>query len=257
MTKKNAHIGHRARLRDRVNKEGLDNFPDYQVLEYALTFVLPYKDTNPIAHALVDKFGSLAGVLEADIAEIASVAGMGEVSANFLTAIPQIYNIYEKRKVKVGEVLKTPNKTYLFTKKLFVGKKVEELYLISLNVNGNVTKVERISQGSASSSKVTIRKITDIISRNKVNNVIIAHNHPEGSATPSIEDDKFTKALAMCLALNDTNLVDHIIISDKDYYSYRRVGLIDKYRDGVAELLLTRHNSLQMAQYGDEEDEEE
>ena len=52
----NLHKGHRSRLRDRVNSEGLDNFHDYQVLEYALSFVIPYKDTNPIAHELINKY---------------------------------------------------------------------------------------------------------------------------------------------------------------------------------------------------------
>ena len=144
----------------------------------------------------------------------------------------------------------------MFTKKLFVGKKIEELYLISLNMNNNVIKVERVAQGSVNSSKVTIRKITDIISRNKVNNVIIAHNHPEGMATPSAEDDKFTRALVISLALNDAYLTDHIIIGDNDYYSYRREGIVDKYRDEIAGLLLTKANPLNITRYGDEENEE-
>ena len=81
---KHEHYGHRSRIRDRVKKEGLDNFQDYQVLEYALSFVIPYKDTNPLAHRLINKFGSLAGVLEADEEQLKEMDGMGEVSSHFL-----------------------------------------------------------------------------------------------------------------------------------------------------------------------------
>ena len=84
---KSGHEGHRGRIRDRVRKETLRNFFDYQVLEYVLTFVIPYKDTNPIAHRLINKFGSLTGVLEADEKDIVTVEGMGEVSAHFLANI--------------------------------------------------------------------------------------------------------------------------------------------------------------------------
>ena len=83
---KHDHYGHRNRLRERVMREGLDHFQDYQVLEYVLSFVLPYKDTNPIAHKLINKFGSFKGVLEADVEEIKKVKGMGSVSAHFLVS---------------------------------------------------------------------------------------------------------------------------------------------------------------------------
>jgi len=232
-----SHHGHRARIRDRVKKDGIENFQDYQVLEYALSFVIPYKDTNPIAHELINKFGSLGAVLEADEEDLQSVKGMGEVSAHFLTSIIKIYNFYEKEKVnKVGEI-KHPEAAVSYAEKLFVGKLVEELYLICLLPNNKIAKCERISQGNMGQAKVTIRKITDIISRNKVNNVIVAHNHPKGDAIPSADDNSFTKALVTSLAINDSYLMDHIIIGEDGYYSYREKGVIDKYRNEVKELL--------------------
>ena len=92
---KHEHQGHRTRLRDRINKEGLDNFQDYQVLEYALTFAIPYKDTNVIAHRLINKFGSFSAVLEADKDELKMVEGMGEASAHFISNLLQIFHYYE------------------------------------------------------------------------------------------------------------------------------------------------------------------
>ena len=233
----NIHKGHRSRIRDRVRKEGLENFQDYQVLEYALSFVIPYKDTNPIAHRLIQKFGSLSSVLEADETELTTVDGMGEVSAHYLTSILKIYNFYEREKVnKIGQI-SSPMHTYDYVKGLFKGKTIEELYLVSLLPNNKVVKCELVSQGDSGQAKVTIRKITDMIGRNKVNNVVIAHNHPYGTPEPSPDDDKLTKALVTSLAINDSYLLDHIIISDDGYYSYRTSGKIDEYRKEVFHLI--------------------
>lgn len=235
---KHEHYGHRARIRERVRKEGIEHFQDYQVLEYALSFVIPYKDTNLLAHRLINRFGSLSGVLEADEEQLQEMEGMGEVSSHFLTSIIKIYNYYEKEKINKYSILKRPQETSEYFKCLFAGKLVEELYMVSLTPSSKVVKTEKVAQGTVGEAKVTIRTITDNISRNKVNNVIIAHNHPGGKCIPSEEDDKFTKALVASLALNDCFLADHMIIGDDNsYYSYRQSGQIDKYLKEISELM--------------------
>ncbi len=251
---KHPHYGHRIRLRERVRKEGLDNFQDYQVLEYALSFVLPYKDTNPIAHELIAKFGSLSAVLEADEENLQEVKGISEVSAQFLTSILKIYGSYEKEKVNKNGSIKNPEEAYEHVKSFFAGKLIEEIYLVSLLPNNKIVKTERISQGTNSQASITIRKITDAISRNKVNNIIIAHNHPKGIAEPSIEDDNLTKALVLSLSLNDSFLLDHVIVGEDGFYSYRQSGKIDKYRESIKDVLITRGVAQNMAKYGDDYD---
>lgn len=235
---KHPHYGHRSRLRDRVKKEGLDNFQDYQVLEYALSFVLPYKDTNPIAHALVNKFGSFNAVLEADEDEIATVPGMGEVSAHFLTALPQLFAFYEKGKSKKQGKIDNPQDAFDLVKGFFEGSQFEQIYMVSLAPNNRIIRVDKLGEGSNEFIKVDIRKITDIMSKYKVSNIVIAHNHPGGNLNPSAEDDKFTKALVTCLAISGSHLIDHIIVCGKrKYYSYRQTGLLDIYKKEVGALL--------------------
>ena len=251
---KHPHYGHRIRLRERVRKEGLDHFQDYQVLEYALSFVLPYKDTNPIAHELIAKFGSLSAVLEADEENLQEVKGISEVSAQFLTSILKIYGCYEKEKVNKNGSIKNPEEAYEHVKSFFAGKLIEEIYLVSLLPNNKIVKTERISQGTNSQASITIRKITDAISRNKVNNIIIAHNHPKGIAEPSIEDDNLTKALVLSLSLNDSFLLDHVIVGEDGFYSYRQSGKIDKYRESIKDVLITKGVAQNMAKYGDDYD---
>ena len=253
---KNPHMGHRSRLRDRVRKEGIENFQDYQVLEYLLSFVIPYKDTNVIAHDLIEKFGSFASVLESDEEDLAMVNGMGKVSAHFLSSLIKIYSFYERGKLSRVAEIKKPIDAYEYVRNLFVGKTTEELYLVSLLPNNRILRCEKIAQGSVGQAKVTIRKITDAMSRNKVNNIIIAHNHPGGSSEPSVDDDRLTQALVTSLAINDSFLIDHIVVGESDYYSYRHYGKIDKYRSEVFNLIGHKVAQCVEADYEVEDDQE-
>lgn len=243
------HYGHRSRLRDRVAKEELEYFHDYQVLEYVLSFVIPYKDTNDLAHELIDKFGSLSGVFESSVEELMTVKGMGEVSARFISDFLKIYNRYERCKLAKRTELVTPLQTFDYFKGLFKGKLVEELYIVALSPKSKILKVQRVSSGSNTEAKVTIRDISDIMSSLKVANIIIAHNHPDGEATPSEADNKFTKALVTSLCINGCHLLDHIILAGDKFYSYREKGVIDKYKEEIAYLLESRTVAQPEARY--------
>lgn len=237
--------------------EGLDNFQNYQVLEYALSFVIPYKDTNPLAHELISKFGSLDAVLEANVQDLMEVKGMGEASACFLNSITKIYSFYEKEKVNRTGTIVSPQSAFDYAKGFFKGKRNEEVYMISLLPNNKILKTEKLAEGDVDNIKVGIRKITDNIARNKVNNIILVHNHPNGIASPSEEDDKFTKALVASLALNECFILDHVIVAGEDkYYSYRQSGKLDLYKQSVAHLLVGKEPMVAqpMAKYGESND---
>ena len=91
---KNVHDGHRERVRDKIRKGGLPSFQQHEVLEYLLFPFIPRKDTNEIAHALIDKFSSFAGVLNASERDLKSVSGMTDNAALFLSKLPEIMKLY-------------------------------------------------------------------------------------------------------------------------------------------------------------------
>lgn len=231
------HHGHRSRLRERASKEGLENFHDHQVLEYALSFVIPYKDTNDLAHELINKFGSLAGVFEADVSELVTVKGMGEVSATFISDFIKIYNRYERSKLCTKTKITSPTQAYEYFQGIFKGKLFEELYLVALAPNSDIIQTKRIAVGSVTEAKVQIRDITDTMTNLKVANIIVAHNHPSGLPRPSPADDRFTMSLVASLVINGCHLIDHIIVSDLTYYSYRQNGTIDEYKEHAFNLI--------------------
>lgn len=240
------HKGHRQRIRHRVKAEGLDNFHDYQVLEYALSFVIPYKDVNPLAHSLINRFGNIGAVLEADEEALMEIDGMGEVASQFLTSIIKIYNYYEKEKAKLITRINNNQEAIDYAKGLLKGKLTEELILICLTPNNRVSSVEIVAKGTTSEAQVSIRKLTDIISRHKVNNIIVAHNHPKGSATPSPDDDRLTKALVMSMAINEVHVIDHVIIAGEEHYSYRSAKVLDQFRNEVVPIVSKRLAQLEM-----------
>lgn len=101
------HEGHRQRLRRRFLLEGLDNFDEVQVLELLLFYAIPRRDTNPIAHALLEQFGSLSGVLEAPVSALAQVPGMGENGATLLQLVTAASRYYMIQRSSAGQVLNT------------------------------------------------------------------------------------------------------------------------------------------------------
>lgn len=246
----NEHAGHRERIRDRVRKEGLKNFQDYQVLEYVLTFAIPYKDTNEIAHRLIGKFGSFYGVLEADEEDLAQIKGMGQSSAHFIANLRNIFHYYEfDRSKRVAKII-GPGGAKDYIKPFLVNKLIEEMYVVCLTPKNKIVSVEKISEGTNNETNVSIRLIVDKMSKSKVSNVIVAHNHPKGKAHPSFNDDKFTKALATTLTITGCHLLDHIIIGeDNDYYSYREHARLEDYIKEAAELVCMPAVSQPCAEY--------
>jgi len=242
--KPNPHEGHRNRLRQRASKEGLEHFVDYQILEYLLSFPLPYKDTNPLGHALIDKFGSVSGVLEADEEELKNIKGIGEVGAHFLAHLRDIFNYYEKGKTVTTLKMTKASEFANYLRRLYVGKLHEQIYVICLTPKNKLIKTIKISEGTSNESNVSIRQITEEIAKAKCSNVIIAHNHPNGNCKPSDEDDKFTKALVTALKLTSTDLLDHLIICENEHYSYKNAGILEKYLQEIPSFLNTKFNSV-------------
>lgn len=246
----NEHKGHRERLRDRVRKEGLKNFQDYQVLEYVLTFAIPYKDTNEIAHRLINKFGSFYGVLEADEDDLALVKGMGQASAHFVANLRNIFHYYELDRSKVVSKIIGPGEAYNYIKPFLSNKLVEEMYVVCLTPKSKIVSVDKISEGTSNETNVSIRLIIDKMSRTKVSNIIVAHNHPKGKATPSASDDKFTRALTTTLEISGSHMLDHIIIGEgNDYYSYREHAMLEEYIKSAAEMVVSHGVSQPCAEY--------
>lgn len=218
------HAGHRQRLKERFLKEGLDNFTDIQVLELALFYCIPQKDTNPIAHALLDHFGSLSQVLEASPEELQKVKGIGENTATFLNLITQIGRYYLVDRVQRVEILPTIEKCGAYLVPRFFGRKVETVFLLCLDAKCKVLCCKEVGEGSVNSAGISVRRIVETALGANATSVVLAHNHPSGMALPSAEDIQTTRRVAAALAAVEVTLVDHIVVADDDFVSMVQSG---------------------------------
>ncbi|NCB50928.1 MAG: DNA repair protein RadC [Clostridia bacterium] len=224
------HDGHRKRLKRRFAEYGLDNFEDINAIELLLFYAVPRQDTNAIAHALIDRFGSLDEVFEASITELEKVEGVGENTALLLKLIPQISRRYliSKNNCKRGTILSSTTQAGSFILPLFMYEKSEVVYIICLDSQCKVLCCKKLSQGVVNAAEVSVRRIVEIALNSNAVSVILAHNHTCGLALPSREDEITTRRIASALALVGIDLKDHIIVAGEDYISFADSGLMNR-----------------------------
>jgi len=213
------HKGHRERMVKRFREEGLDNFTDIQVLEFLLFPVISRKDTNPIAHALLNRFGSLSRVLEASEEELQKVEGIGPKAALFLHMLPEIGRYYLVDKSTQSKILKTLDQCGQYLLPFFFGRQVETVFLLCLDAKCKVLCCKEVGEGSVNSAGISVRRIVETALGANATSVILAHNHPSGIAVPSIEDVQTTYRIADALRAVEIQLVDHFVVADDDYVS--------------------------------------
>lgn len=223
------HDGHRQRLKERFLREGLDHFSDIQVLELLLFYCIPRQDTNPIAHALLDHFGSLAQVLEAPAEELCKVSGIGQSAAVLLSMVLPINRAYEENRAENIKILPNVTDCGVYMVPKFHGKRNETVFLLCLDAKCKVLGCREMGEGSVNSAGVPIRRIVETALGLNASTVVLAHNHPSGLALPSGEDVQSTYRVAAALNAVDIALADHIVVADGDYVSMAQSGL---YRPG-------------------------
>ncbi len=219
------HEGHRQRLRQRFLEEGLDHFDEINVLELLLFYCIPRKNTNEIAHALLRRFGSVAQVMEAPVAELRRVEGMGENAAAFLALINAFGRYYLVNRAANTQLLSDIEKCGAYLVPKFIGRRNETVFILCLDAKCKVLCCREVGEGSVNSAAVPIRRIVEMALGANATSVVLAHNHPSGLAVPSGEDVQTTKRLAMALRSVDIELVDHIVVADGDFVSMAQSGM--------------------------------
>lgn len=212
------HDGHRHRMKERFRKEGLDHFEPHQVLELLLFYCVPRQNTNPLAHSLIKRFGSVTGVLNATDAELKKVKGVGDGIVQFLHLVRdagRYCNIKNMEEEGLSSLKECGNYMIPF----FDGKRNEVVYLLCLDAKGKVISCKMVGEGSVNSAGVPIRRIVEMALGEGATSVVLAHNHPSGVAIPSDEDRRTTIRLARALSAVEITLIDHVVVADKDYVS--------------------------------------
>lgn len=235
--KENPHQGHRSRMRERVKQQGVGNMPEHEVLEFLLYPFIPMKDTNPIAHDLIKRFGSLSQVLDTSSEMLTEVNSMTDNAALYLSILPELFKIYNLQKIGDKPMLDTPLRTFEYFKTLFSTEKVEAFYMAIVDSKGQLMESCRVGEGEIDSCRLDTREFIMRTANSPSNCVILVHNHPSGDPTPSQSDCEFTSWLLSLTEVIGVALLDHLIITKDAYYSFRDNDRLEYYADVLKDYL--------------------
>jgi DNA repair protein RadC len=220
------HDGHRQRMKTRFLEHGLDNFDDVNVLELLLFYALPRQDTNAIAHALLERFGSLHAVLEASPRELAAVSGVGESAAALLRLIPEVSRRYMVEKSDSADPVDTPTAAGRYFIPRFMYETEEVVLALLLDARKRPLLCRELSRGTVNAAEISARKLAELCLERRASGVVLAHNHLRGVALPSAEDETATASLSRALGLLGVELCDHVIVAGCEYVSMRESGML-------------------------------
>ncbi len=224
------HSGHRARMKTRYLEQGLDALADHEALELLLYYAIPRADVNPLAHRLIERFGSFSAVLEADVQELKQVEGMGESAALLIRLMRDLNRrfLIEKAQGDGRPVLAETEAAGTFFLPYFHGLMEEQVYVAFLDDRFRLLKCRRMFDGGVNSAPVNVRKLVEAAIQYKATNLILAHNHPAGQALPSVEDRDTTRKLAAALQALSLQLADHIIVAGEEFLSMAECGYFER-----------------------------
>ncbi len=228
------HEGHRERMIKKLLSDS--ELSDHELLEILLFYSIPRKNVNETAHEILNAFGDIRKVFNADEAALKSVNGVGERTAAFLVTIGKCMRICEEKSFDIPpkfcyEDFKKP---LIAAFKPFTEEKFAAFYL---DASGNTMLRKIFSSHSSSFVEIDTRDLIKGVLLSKPKSVVICHNHLSGETKPSYSDDKATKQIHIALRLQGVNLVDHIIVSGEKTYSYNASGRLNNILSDVERLI--------------------
>lgn len=218
--KTNIHRNHRQKVREKYYASGFRGMASHNILEMLLFFGIPYKDTNPIAHELIDRFGSLSAVFEANRTDLMQIKGMTENAACLISMILPLYQKYAQELVKRRQSFKDIEEAVAFLRTLYLdNNNIERVFLLCFDANNSLITYRMIGEGDVSSSNFDMRKLASAVLETNAASVVLSHNHPHGIAAPSYADTVATADIASLLNVLNVKFADHIIVTDKSHFS--------------------------------------
>ena len=214
----NEHADHRQRMKDRFLENGLDIFDEHQVIELLLFFGIPRRDTNVIAHRLIKRFGSLRDVLDAPYEELLTVDGIGEHAATLIKLSAELSRRYLISESLDTERFDTVEKLGKFLINLFLGKRNEEVYLLTFNGKMEMLSCDKLADGLSNLVSFSVKPLIESAILTHASGIVLAHNHPGGIASPSGSDISLTDQLMYMCDQISIPLIEHFVVAGNSYY---------------------------------------
>lgn len=220
--------GHRQRLRDRFLKSGLDGLADYEVIELLLTLAIPRADVKQPAKALTAQFGSLRGILDAPVEELQAIKGIGSVTPVALRIIKAAATRYLQQSSESQDCLADPDRLGAVWR-MRIGALSSEVFEVGYLDSGYRLLrdgIDTLEEGTIDRAAVYPRRVIEAALRRGAFGIVLAHNHPNGTVTPSEHDKVLTRAIVLAAETVNIKVVDHLIVSADDVFSFRKAHLL-------------------------------
>jgi DNA repair protein RadC len=222
------YVGHRKRLRQRFLKFGLESFADYEIVELLLTLAIPRSDVKQRAKVLIARFGTLHGILDASLADLQAVNGIGSVTPVALKVIKAAATLYLQQDGEVRDSLIDSTQIAEFWR-MRIGALQNEVFQVAYLDSGYRLLrdgVETLEEGTIDRAAVYPRRVIEAALRRGAAALVLAHNHPNGNVSPSEQDKVLTRAIVLAAETVGIKIFDHVIVSAHDSYSFRTAGLL-------------------------------
>lgn len=219
------YLGHRKRLKERLAQDPC-NLADYEVLELLLGYALPRRDTKPLAKSLLRQFGSLRGVCQARAEDVLGVDGAGPGVCAMLDVFRELQSRVMEAAVSVREVFSHPSTVADFAIQRLGHRRTEEFWVALVDNKNRLMHWQQVSSGTVDQTPVYPREILRLVLQHQASGLILVHNHPGGDSRPSVQDQELTRKLQRAASEMDVRLLDHIVVTENDYYSFQAQGLL-------------------------------
>ncbi len=242
------HSGHRERIREQYRSHGAEAFLDHQFLELLLTYAIPRRDTNELAHRLLARFGSLEGVVTAEIPQLMRIEGVGEGAAVFLRMQGDLFRRLRQHRLADAHGcirLTSPVEAARYAVSELSLNTYEAVLAVCLNAKKAVQSCERMQSGSLSEAQIYPRNIAELALLRRAHGILLIHNHPSGDPTPSQADAEATEAVRAALRSIGVQLFDHIIVGGEHAYSFATGAVIGVSGADAEVLSLADYQALQ------------
>jgi DNA repair protein RadC len=221
------HDGHRERLRERCRKSGYNSLSEYEKLELLLFAYVPRKNTNDIAHILIDTFGSFANVLDAREEDLLQVKGMTAIAALYLSTLPDIVISYRVSKAALKHTINNASGAMEYFKINIGMRTTEVMQILCMNIKNQLIHTISLEGKTPDSVEINMSALISEIVRHNAKNIIVGHNHPSGDVAPSRHDLDFIRSFDKALSILSIDLLDSIIVGGDDCFSFRDAELIN------------------------------
>ncbi|MDR3092117.1 MAG: DNA repair protein RadC [Clostridiales bacterium] len=233
--KDNPHENHRDRVRKNIllNPNALDSMQEHQILEFLLFYSVPRRDTNELAHRMIEAYGGLRNLMDAHPLDIMKKCGVGESSALLVSVIPKLARRYFRSAFGNRAILDSSSKTGNFAVSLLSGRVNECFFCVCLDVKRRFISSTMIVDGGISQADLYMRDVVECVIRFNASFVVLAHNHPSSDTKPSKSDLVTTCEIKALLEKIDIDIADHIIVGGNGYYSFAEHGLLGLSADAA------------------------